>query len=110
MSFVNAFQPTGSTVLVTTSSVQITTSDNVQAVTYRIRNVAATQAYLSWLPADPLGAAITVGSVTAPTAGSPSAKTLGFAVGAVEVFTLPPNVWMKSDTANAFEVTPGVGL
>jgi hypothetical protein len=28
----------------------------------------------------------------------------------VEVFTLPPNVWLKSDTANAFEVIAGEGL
>ena len=110
MSTVNAFSPKGKTYLVTTSSVQILTTDNVNAVSYRIRNLSTNTAYFSWLPAQPTGTAVTVGSVTTPSAGSPSSNTLGMFPESVEVFSLPPNVWLKSDTANAFEVTPGEGI
>jgi hypothetical protein len=110
MSTVNAFSPKSQTYLVSTSSVQIVTNDNVNAVSYRVRNLSTNTAYFSWLPANPTGAAVTVGSVTAPTAGTPSFNTIGMFPESVEIFTLPPNVWMKSDTANAFEVIAGEGI
>lgn len=110
MSTVNAFQPQGSTYVVSTDTVQVTTKNNVYAVSYRVRNLTGSTAYLSWAPADPLGAAITIGSVSAPSAGSPADNTLGIYANSVEVFTLPPNVWLKASESNAFEVTPGEGL
>lgn len=109
MSTVNAFTPKGQTYTVSTSSVQIKTQDNAYAVSYRVRNLLSTAAYLAWSPADPLGASITVGSTSAPSAGSP-ASVLGFLPNSVEVVQLPPNVWLKAGTANAFEVTPGEGM
>ena len=109
MSTVNAFTPQGQTYTVTTSSVQIKTNTNSYAVSYRVRNLLSTAAYLAWAPADPLGASITVGSASAPSAGSPAA-VLGFLPNSVEVVQLPPNVWLKAGTANAFEVTPGEGM
>lgn len=109
MSTVNAFSPKGKTYTVSTASVQIQTQDNVYSVSYRVRNLLSTAAYLAWSPADPLGASITVGSASAPSAGSP-ASVIGFLPNSVEVVQLPPNVWLKAGTANAFEVTPGEGI
>lgn len=109
MSTVNAFTPQGQTYTVSTSSVQIITNTNSYAISYRIKNLLNSSAYLAWLPANPQGAAVTVGSVTAPSAGSPS-SVMGFLPNSVEVIQLPPNVWLKSDQANAFEVTPGEGM
>jgi transglutaminase-like putative cysteine protease len=110
MSTVNAFSPKGQTFLVTTSDVQIKTQDNVSAISYRVRNLTTATAYFGWKPADPTGATVAIGTVTTPTAGSPSQNVIGMFPQSVEVFTLPPNVWMKSDTANAFEVIAGEGI
>ena len=110
MSTVNAFSPKGQTYLVTTSDVQIKTQDNVNAVSYRIRNLSTSTAYFGWKPADPTGATVAIGTVTTPTAGSPSQNVIGMFPESVEVFTLPPNVWLKSGTANAFEVIAGEGI
>ena len=110
MSTVNAFCPKGQTYLVSTSSVQVTTQDNVNAISYRVRNLTTGTAYFAWAPPQPNGQAVTVGTVTAPTAGSPSQNVIGMFAQSVEVFTLPPNVWLKSDTANAFEVIAGEGM
>lgn len=110
MSTVNAFTPRGQTFLVTTSDVQIVTRDNVNAISYRVRNLLTSTAYFGWKPADPTGAAVSVGTVTTPTAGSPSSNVIGMFPESVEVFTLPPNVWLKADTANAFEIIAGTGI
>jgi transglutaminase-like putative cysteine protease len=110
MSTVNAFSPKGQTYLVTTSDVQVKTQDNVNAVSYRIRNLSTSTAYFGWKPADPTGATVAIGTVTTPTAGSPSQNVIGMFPESVEVFTLPPNVWFKSGTANAFEVIAGEGI
>lgn len=110
MSTVNAFCPKGKTYLVTTSAVQIETSDNVAAVSYRVRNLSTSAAYILWAAPLPTGGTVTMNSVAAPTAGSPSANVIGMFPESVEVFTLPANVWLKSDTANAFEVIAGEGI
>lgn len=110
MSTVNAFTPKGKTYLVSTSDVQVITQDNVIAVSYRIVNVTAGTVYLGFKAADPTGAAVSVGTVAAPTAGSPVNNTIGFLSGSIEVVSLPPNVWLKADTANSLLITPGVGL
>jgi hypothetical protein len=110
MSTVNAFSPKGQTYLVTTSDVQIKTQDNVYAVSYRIVNLSAATVYLGFKPADPTGAAVAVGTVAAPTAGSPVNNIIGFLSGSIEVVSLPPNVWLKSDTASSLLITPGEGI
>ena len=109
MSTVNAFTPKGQSYLVTTASVQIKTQDNVTAVSYRVVNTTTSTVTLNWLPADPLGASVTVAAPTVPTAGSPS-TSLTFLAGAVEVVGLPPNVWLRADTATSLLVTPGEGI
>jgi hypothetical protein len=110
MSTVNAFSPKGQTYLVTTSDVQIKTQDNVYAVSYRIVNLSSGTVYLGFKPADPTGAAVAVGTVAAPTAGNPVNNIIGFLAGSIEVVSLPPNVWLKSDTASSLLVTPGEGI
>lgn len=110
MSTVNAFTPKGQTYLVTTSDLQIKTQDNVYAVSYRIVNVTSGTVYLGFKPADPLGGSVSVGTVAAPTAGSPVTNIVGFLAGSIEVLSFPPNVWLKTDTANALLVTPGEGI
>jgi hypothetical protein len=110
MSTVNAFTPKSKTYLVSTTTVQIPTTDNVYAVSYRIRNLSTNAAYFAWQPANPTGTAVVIGTVSAPTAGSPVDNVIGMFPESVEIFSLPPNVWLKSDTANAFEVLAGEGI
>ncbi len=107
-----AFTPFGATVLVGTSEVQVSSGPrNTGPTAYRIRNVSSTAQYISWAPAAPLGGAAPSISVAAPTAGVPSANTLGLLANSVEVVGgLPPNAYFKADAAGAFEVTPGEGL
>lgn len=106
-----AFSPSGPTVLVGTSEVQVSGKDNAYPTTYRVRNLLTTTQYLSWAPAAPLGGSAPSITVTVPTAGNPSTNTIGMGGGGVEVFgTLPPNCYFKANAAGAFEVTPGEGL
>lgn len=110
MSMVNAFTPQGKTYLVSTTSVQIQTNTNSNAISYRVRNLSTSTAYFRWAPPGAVGSSVTVGTVTVPVAGTPSDNVIGMFPESVEVFTLPPNVWLKSDTANAFEVIAGEGI
>ena len=105
-----AFVPFGQTYLVGTSSVQVLSQGNQGATSYRIKAMLTTPQYLRWAPPDPTGTAITVGSVTAPTAGSPSTNTIGFLAGSIEIMSFPANAWFKADAVGAFEITPGEGL
>lgn len=106
----NAFSPFGPTVLVGTSSVQVQSSNNTSPTSYRVRNLLSTQQYLSWTAPQP-GDAVQSITVTAPTAGNPSANTLGLLPLSVEVFGgLPANAWFEASAAGAFEITPGEGV
>lgn len=107
-----AFVPFGPTVLVGTSEVQVSSGTRATGPTaYRVRNLSASQQYFSWAPAAPLGGAAPSITVTAPSAGVPSANTIGMLPFSVEVFGgLPPNCYFKANAAGAFEITPGEGL
>jgi hypothetical protein len=106
------FTPFGPTVLVGTSEVQVSSGTrNTGPTAYRIRGLLGAAAYISWAPAAPLGAAAPSITVTAPTAGVPSANTIGISAGGTEVIGgLPPDAYFKASAAGAFEVTPGEGL
>lgn len=106
MASTSAFTPQGSTVLVGTSAVQVPASGsaNTIAVSYRVRNLQATQQYLTWGSTN----AVTAGA--APTAGNPTANTVGLLAGSVETFTFPSGSWFISATVGAFEITPGEGI
>ena len=104
------FTPFGPTYLVGTSPVQVASSNNDNPTSYRIRNTSASAQYISWYPQQPGNPTPTI-TVTAPTAGNPSASTLGFLPTSVEVIGgIPPNAWFEADAAGAFEVTAGEGL
>jgi hypothetical protein len=104
------FTPFGPTYLVGTSSVQVSSKNNDNPSSYRIRNTSASVQYISWSYDAPGNPTPTI-TVTAPTAGVPSPATLGFLPSSVEVIGgIPPNAWFKADAVGAFEVTPGEGL
>lgn len=104
----SAFTPSGPTVLVGTSEVAVPSAYNVGPTSYRIRNITASAAYISWLTPNTSGtAAITV---AAPTNGVPSANTISIAAGICEKLSLPQNAVFKASASAAFEVTPGEGV
>lgn len=97
-----AFTPTGPTILVDGTARQIAQNQPVSN-SYRVSNLSASVQYFTH------GATSSVTSVGAPTAGSPSAKTIGMQPGTVEVFTnLGP--WAIASSATGFEFTPGDGV
>ena len=102
-----AFTPKGPTVLVGVNAVLVLNSDGTPPTSYRVRNIISTGQYLSWYPRTANAPNITV---TAPTAQTPAAFTMGFAAGSTETVVLPPNCWLKADAVAAFEVTPGEGV
>lgn len=106
MSTTSAFIPQGPTYLVVATAIQcpssMTLSNPVQS--FRVRNLSASPQYFTW------GTASTVTSVGAPSAGVPSANTIGMLGSSVETFMLPPNAWFIASTATGFEFTPGEGL
>lgn len=106
-----AFSPSGPTVLVGTTEVQVSGKDNNYPTAYRVRNLLTTTQYFSWAPMPAITGSTPSITVTVPSAGVPSANTIGMGGGGVEVFgTLPPNAYFKANAAGAFEITPGEGL
>lgn len=106
MPVLNSFAPKGQTYLLGTSSIQIPSNSNGNFTTYRVKNIVGALAYFRWAPPLPDGTAVTVGAVTAPSAGVPQ-PVIGVASGAVEFFTLPANAWFLSATVGGFEITVG---
>ena len=98
---ISAFTPTGPTVLVGTSAVQVTPT-GAGNVTYRVRNINALLEYLTW------GATSSITSQGAPSSGTPSAATIGMNTGGVEYFTLPAGSYFIASAAASFEITPGI--
>ena len=104
MAIVSAFMPSGSTVLVGASATQVPTTSGIGASSFRIRNMSASVQYFAW------GTASSVAAPVAPTAGVPSASTIGMLGNSVETFILPPNAWFIAGTVTGFEFTPGEGI
>jgi hypothetical protein len=110
MAYNSPFSPFGPTYLVGTSSVQVKSSNNNNPTSYRVRNLLPSTQYFSWVAPAP-GDAVQNVTVTVPTAGVPSANTIGMLPNSVEVFGgLPANAWFEAGSAGAFEITPGEGL
>lgn len=97
-----AFQPTGPTIFVGASAVQIAQNQRASNV-YRVRNLSSVAQYFTTGPNNG------VTSVGAPSAGSPSAATIGMLPYSVETFTGLGD-WMIASSATGFEVTPGDGM
>lgn len=95
-----AFAPSGATIFVGATAVQIGPAP-AGTNSWRVRNLSASAQYFTH------GRDATVTSVGAP-GGSPSANTIGMLPSSVEVFTgfLP---FMIASSATGFEVTPGDG-
>lgn len=110
MAYDSTFTPSGATVLVGVAAVQCPpiAPNQVQSTSYRIRCLVT--GYLAWSPQVSSGVAPTGMAATAPTAGVPSATTIGMSAGQVETFGLPQYAWFLSNNAAGFEVTPGEGL
>lgn len=105
----SAFTPWGPLTSVGTAVVQVQTTSNNQATSYRIRCLVT--GYISWAPAVSTGAAApTIGTPTAPILNTPSANTLGMQAGQVEVIALPPNAYFAASALLGFEVVAGEGL
>jgi hypothetical protein len=105
----NAFNPWGPLTLVTGGPIQVVTLNNLQATSYRIRNVSTTNAYISW------GAALASGNAPAITCVAPtitvsSVNTIGMVASSVEVFCLPASAWFQAGTGGTFEIIAGEGL
>ena len=108
MSLDSAFTPYGSvgTVLVGVSAVQVLAATGGGAgssgQSFRVRCLVT--AYLTW------GTGSGVTAVGAPSAGTPSANTIGMSAGQVEVFSFPPLAYFISTVAASFEITCGEGV
>lgn len=88
--------------LIGTTPVQVLTTNGQSPTSYRVRCLVT--GYLSWSPNS--------GVITpvAPTAGVPSANTVGMTAGTVETFALTPNAFFQSSNAAGFEISPGEGM
>lgn len=105
----STFTPKGPTVLVGTSVVQATgTNPNEQCTSCLVRCLVT--GYLSWMTSELGTTTAPAITVAAPTAGVPSANTIGMTAGAVQTLGLPVNAWFKASAAAAFEITPGEGV
>lgn len=108
MAYDATFTPKGSTVLLGVTVLQIQpTNVDEQATSMLVRCLVT--GYFAWLPGK-LGDTAPSITVTAPTAGVPSANTIGMSIGQVQTFQLPQNAWFKSSVAAGFEFTPGEGV
>lgn len=98
-----SFAPQGPTVLVNNSATQIIPANSATNPAYRVRNLSASVQYFTH------GTTSSVTSIGAPSAGTPSANTIGMLGNSVEVFSnlLP---FMIASTSTGFEVTPGDGV
>jgi hypothetical protein len=105
MALNSTFSPQGPTYLLVGTAIQILSNGQNAVQSYRIRNLSSSSQYFTW------GAASSVTSVGAPSAGVPSANTIGMIGNSVETISgLPVGVWMIASSATGFEVTPGEGM
>lgn len=104
----STFTPSGPTVLVGVSVVQVNaaTQNAVEPTSYRVRCLAT--GYLAWYPSQTVGAPTF--TAAAPTAGNPASNTIGMNAGGVETFSFPQGGYFLSSVAAGFEVTPGEGV
>ena len=111
MSLRQTFAPSGPTVLVGTTAVQVPGTTSVPGC-YRVRNLSSSVAYFT------MGNSSSVTAQAAPSAGTPSPNTIGMLPNSVETFgnpfggvdvNSPVAAYFISANAAAFEVTPGEG-
>ena len=103
------FTPFGPTYLVGLSQVQVSTINNMQATSYRVRNILNAITYFAWSPPIASGGAPSM-AATAPLAGQPSANVMGMAANDTRIFCLPDKAWFIASAAAGLEITPGEGV
>ena len=109
MAYNSAFSPFGPTYLVSTSAVQVKSSNNVYPSGYRIMNITSSIVRVGWLPQEPNDATQTPVATTPTTAGI--ANVLSIPANGVGVFSgIPPNAWFIASASNSVEITPGEGI
>lgn len=109
MAYNSAFSPFGPTYLVSTSPVQVKSSNNVYPSGYRIMNLTSSIVRVGWQPQEPGDATVTPVATTPTATGI--ANVLSIPANGVGVFSgIPPNAWFIANAATSVEITPGEGI
>jgi len=109
MAYNSAFSPFGPTYLVSTSPVQVKSSNNVYPSGYRIINLTTSLVRVGWQPQEPGDATVTPAATTPTATGV--ANVLTIPASGVGVFSgIPPNAWFIASAATSVEITPGEGI
>ena len=109
MAYNSAFSPFGPTYLVSTSPVQVKSSNNVYPSGYRIINLTTSLVRVGWQPQEPNDATVTPAATTPTATGV--ANVLTIPASGVGVFSgIPPNAWFIASAATSVEITPGEGI
>lgn len=103
------FDPTlgGYTIVVgSTAATQVASPTNTGIVppSYRVRNTASTQSYLTW------GVSSTITAAAVTSSATTGINTLGMVGNSVEVFKLPQGAWYIASSTGSFEITAGEGI
>ncbi len=105
MSVDTVFKPTGPTVLVTNTAIQVITQNAGGVYMFRVLNLATAIQRFSW---GRTAAAATALNGAAPTAtGTPN--TITMLGGTVETFEIPCDSFFIAGSATGFEFSPGQG-
>lgn len=109
MAYNSAFSPFGPTYLVSTSAVQVKSSNNVYPSGYRIVNLTSSLVRVGWAPQEPGDATVTPVATTPTATGI--ANVLSIPANGVGVFSgIPPNAWFIASAVTSLEITPGEGI
>lgn len=113
MSVDTTFKPTGPTILVGVTPVQIQVGGNQgsigDAVYVRCLAAAASSAYFFYGPSAASLASLPTVPPTGATAALSASNALGMFGQTVKVFAIPSNSFVVASAAAAFEMTPGQG-
>ena len=109
MAYDSAFAPYGATYKVSTTAIQVKSSNNVYPSGYRIINLTSGLVRVGWAPQEPKDATVT------PTAATPTATGVAYVLtipaNGVGVFSgIPPNAWFICNTVDGVEITAGEGI
>ena len=95
--------------MVSTSPVQVKSSNNVYPSGYRIINLTTSLVRVGWQPQEPNDATVTPAATTPTATGV--ANVLTIPASGVGVFSgIPPNAWFIASAATSVEITPGEGI
>ena len=109
MAYNSAFSPFGATYLVSTSPVQVKSTNNVYPSGYRIINLTSSLVRVGWAPQEPSDATVTPVATTPTATGI--ANVLTIPANGVAVFSgIPPNAWFIASAATSVEITAGEGI